>query len=325
MGIAQADRLLKRLRQKGAESANVEAKEVVNLNAPGDKATFLRHVAALANTGRRAHLLIGVEDKTWALKGLPEGSPLRDADQTQQQMNQIIAKRLDPPLDVDYWTCHVEGAVVGVVQVNGRRPPYIIAIDNDRYGGERASGAQSYVHKGDIYLRRSANSVIANRQGEILALLQGRRDVLGAISELLLVVVAVGAGAGVLASVVRFASPGVGGLLGLAWGIVVGLVLRRRVADAVRAFFGSPPLRDIAANLVSLVCGALLGWVTAYRLVQIVLRGDVSPLHPIAMSLVVGPFGAALTALPYALLALSLWYAVKSIREAVDLWAQRRS
>ena len=63
MGIARAEILLKRLRRKGAESANVDAKEGLSLQCVGDRAQFLRHVAALANTGRRAYMIIGVEDK----------------------------------------------------------------------------------------------------------------------------------------------------------------------------------------------------------------------------------------------------------------------
>jgi hypothetical protein len=325
MGIAQADRLLKHLRRKGAESANVDAKEYLPLELVGDRATFVRHVAALANTGRKAYLIIGVEDKTWIATGLPEDSSLRDVDQSQQQMNQILAKRLDPPLDVDYYTSRADGVVVGVVEVNGTRPPYVIAIEDREYGGESTKRAASSIYRGAIYVRRSANSVIANRQGEILRVLEGRRDLLGAMSELVLVAVIVGAGVGIGGSRLPFATPGVAGVVGSAWGLIVGLILRRRVAETIRGFFGAPWIRNAAGVVVAPLWGATLGWAMAYSLIDSALKGDLIMADPIMMGTIYGPVTAIALVFLSALAIAVAGYLVTSVFRAVDSWIRRRS
>lgn len=58
--------------------------------------------------------------------------------------------------------------MLGLVAVEGTRAPYIIAIEDQQYGGDRTRGEPSYVYRGAIYVRRGANSVIANRQSEVL-------------------------------------------------------------------------------------------------------------------------------------------------------------
>lgn len=162
--------MLQRLREEQTESPTIDGKEALSLQTEGDRAYFIRHVAALANNIEPSYLIIGVEDGTWNPIGLDEQSPLRNADDAQQRMNQALANRLDPNLFVRYRTYEVDGIVYGLVALQGTRAPYIVAIEDREYGGNRTQAAPSWIYRGSFYIRRGANSVIANRQSEILGI-----------------------------------------------------------------------------------------------------------------------------------------------------------
>ena len=170
---AEFEALLQRLRTGGTESRTADGKQDLHLCTKGDRAYFIQHVAALANNADPSYMIIGVEDKTWKGIGLPSASPLRSADDTQQQMNQILANRLDPNLSVAYGTYSAAGCDYGLVVIEGTRAPYIVAIEDQEYGGERTRGAPCNVHRGSIYIRHGARSIIANRQSDILGILDG--------------------------------------------------------------------------------------------------------------------------------------------------------
>lgn len=174
----QFEPMLDRLRKEGTESPTIEGKESLTLDTEGDRAYFIRHAVALANNVEPSYLIIGVKNRTWDPVGLREGSPLRNADETQQRMNQTLANRLDPNLSVRYRTYEIDGTVYGLVAFEGTRAPYIIAIEDREYGGDRTQAAPSYIYRGAVYVRRGANSVTANRQSEILDVIR-KSQVLG--------------------------------------------------------------------------------------------------------------------------------------------------
>jgi hypothetical protein len=164
--------LLRRLREHKTELPVYDGKADLPLKTDGDKAFFIRHVAALANNVEPSHLIIGVENKTWKPIGLAENSPLHDSDGTQQQMNHILKDKLDPNISIHYRTYQVAGDVYGLVTVEGTRAPYIVTIRNRKYGGPRTSGRPSYIYQGAIYYRYGANSVIADRQSTVLEIIR---------------------------------------------------------------------------------------------------------------------------------------------------------
>jgi len=86
-------------------------------------------------------------------------------------MNQILANRLDPNLFVRYCTYEVSRVLYGLVAVEGKHAPYITAIEDQQYGGDRTRGAPSYIYRGAIYIRRGTNSLVANRQSEVLVII----------------------------------------------------------------------------------------------------------------------------------------------------------
>ena len=164
---SEIEALLESLRQNQTESPTVDGKANIYFDTNGDRAFFIRHIAALGNNVEPSCLIIGVENKTWNLIGLSEDSPLYDADNAQHRLNKILANRLDPNLSVRYRTYEVSGVVIGVVTIEGKRAPYIVAIEDHEYGGPRTRGEPSYIYRGVVYVRHGSNSVIANRQSEI--------------------------------------------------------------------------------------------------------------------------------------------------------------
>lgn len=169
---ADLEGLLDKLRREQTESSLVDAKEDLPLTKQGDKATFIRHVAALANNANPSFLLLGVQDKIWRIVGLPASSELRDADCTQSRMNQILENKLDPNLSIRYSTCSISGLVVGVVAVEGTRAPYITAISDQSWGGESTKAEPAFIYRGAIYVRHGSSSEIANRQSDLIPILR---------------------------------------------------------------------------------------------------------------------------------------------------------
>jgi hypothetical protein len=163
--------LIKQLQSQKTEPAEIDAKEELPLESDGDKAFFIHHIAALANNVSPSFLIIGLVDESWTVKGLDSGSSLINSDHTQNRMNQILEKRLDPQFAIRYRTYVYEGKILGLVSVKGSRAPYLIAIDDDRYGGNRTKGEPCYIYRGAIYVRHGCSTIIANRQSRILEIL----------------------------------------------------------------------------------------------------------------------------------------------------------
>ena len=165
------EEMLIRLRQRQTESPTLDGKADLSLDTEGDRAFFIRHIAALANNVEASYLIIGIEDRTWIPVGLPTSSPLLNPDQTQQRMNQILANKLDPNLFIRYTTYQLGSSVLGVVGVQGSRAPYVIAINDVNYGGNRTRGEPDYIYRGAMYIRQGSSSITSNRKSDILAIL----------------------------------------------------------------------------------------------------------------------------------------------------------
>ncbi len=326
MYLSQAElgKVLKSLRLNQTESPTLEGKEALELKSDGDRATFIRHVAALANTGQKAYFIIGVENKTWMPKGIVEDSPLKDADSTQQQMNQILANRLDPPLSVRYRTYLIGGTVIGAVEVEGKNPPYIISIEAPAYGGAKTKGNESLIYRGVIYVRRGADSVAANRQSEILQIPEGRRDILGILVSLAFIGVLVGAGVGTGASLIKFADPYVAAILGCVWGLAIGWASHKRLIEA----FGTlpaGPFGKIVKNIAGPTWGAIIGMLISYWMIATILSGKAKAIDPVSMGFIVGPLMAFLAVIYVVILVVVVRRFFSTIRLAIDLLKQKAS
>jgi hypothetical protein len=285
--------MLQDLRQNKSESSSVDCKETLYLKDAGDCAQFIKHVAGLANTGHNAYLLLGVEDKTWIVKGISNYPHLLDCDTTQQQMNQALATRLDPLISVGYRTYPLEGTIVGLVCVIGKNIPYIVSIADARYGGRKTDGKDFYVTQGAVHIRRGTDTIVANRQSQLVGLIRQQSDPMAVIMALVFVAVIIGAGVGVAASLVPFGDPNIAALLGFVGGAIVGWVFHGYITKGVGGLqhgWLSATVRNAIGPLWGGVNGGMLG----YIMVDSILQGRADPLHPLAMALIIGPLTAIL-------------------------------
>lgn len=302
------DRLLRDLRKNQVESQNIDGKVTLNLKELGDRATLIRHVSAIANTGQDGYIIIGVENKTWNSIGIPSDSLLADPDETQKQINQILTGRIDPPISVSYRTYVCDSVILGVIFVPSGNLPYIISIPDDRYGGKKSDSIkESYIYKGVIYFRRGSDSVIANRQGEIFAILEARRNIVGIIGSLGLIAFVVSVGVGVGVSLTKFPDVYVPAILGGVWGLLVGFLLNQRVIDSVGRFPKGSFHRILRSSLGPLI-GAIVGAWLSYSLVGVVLSGKVMGFDPFSMGLFIAPLVLVINFLPAVLVLLVIEY-----------------
>lgn len=129
------------------ECVSLDYKEDLKLDKDGDKAEFVKDVISLANSTTISHIIIGVEDTTRKLVGLK-------TPHTIQQLNDIIKNRIDPPISLDYIEENIYGHTVGVVEIPGENPPYIVSVI-DRFGGERTLGEPCYIKRGSLLIRNN--------------------------------------------------------------------------------------------------------------------------------------------------------------------------
>jgi hypothetical protein len=133
--------------KKAEEGPLLDYKEDLPLQSDGDKAGFVKDVIALANSGGKAHLIIGVEDGTGKLVGLKTFH-------TAEQMNQILKDKCDPSISVEYVERNILGYKIGVIEIKGENPPYVVSVP-DKFGGSLSANPQKQFHieRGTIFIR----------------------------------------------------------------------------------------------------------------------------------------------------------------------------
>jgi len=126
-----------KLIEKGQEGPTLDFKQDLLLATDVDKANFVKDILALANSSGTAHLIIGIEDETWKPIGIKTSH-------TTEQLNQILKDKCDPPLSVEYVEKEILHHTIGVIEIKGNNPPYVVAVP-DRYGG--------IVERGTVFVR----------------------------------------------------------------------------------------------------------------------------------------------------------------------------
>ena len=133
--------------KKAEEGPSLDYKEDLPLQSDGDKAEFVKDVIALANSGEKSHMVIGVEDVT----GKPVGfkSP-----NTAEKINQILKDKCDPRISVEYVERNILGYKIGVIEIKGENPPYVVSVP-DKFGGSLSSNPQKqfYIQRGTVFIR----------------------------------------------------------------------------------------------------------------------------------------------------------------------------
>ena len=133
--------------RRAEEGPWLDYKEDLPLQSDGDKAAFVKDVIALANGGEKAHIVVGVEDGT----GRPVGFK---TPRTAEQMNQILKDKCDPPISVEYVERNILGYKLGVVEIKGENPPYVVSVP-DKFGGPLSANPQKqfYIERGTVFIR----------------------------------------------------------------------------------------------------------------------------------------------------------------------------
>ncbi len=102
------------------EGIKLDFKLKLDLDIESGRKEFAKDVSAIANSKKgRGYILIGVEDKTKKIIGINE------KDIEEEQLQQIVLSRLDPPVPISYELCDIDNVKVGIVTIfTGDNAPY---------------------------------------------------------------------------------------------------------------------------------------------------------------------------------------------------------
>ena len=90
-----SDKELVRIIEEEEEGPSLDYKEGIVLQTDVNRAGFVKDVISLANSGEKAHIIIGVEDGTRKLVGMENSFKV-------ENLNQILTDKADPPLRIEY-------------------------------------------------------------------------------------------------------------------------------------------------------------------------------------------------------------------------------
>lgn len=124
---------LKNLLMKN-EGPKLDFKQDMDLTTDSGRKELAKDVCAIANSkGGRGYILVGVEDKSKKVIGI-------DADKIwEEQIQQIVCSRIDPPIPVSIEYVNYEGKVVLVINIyDGPQRPYQLR-DNGAFHIRRGS------------------------------------------------------------------------------------------------------------------------------------------------------------------------------------------
>lgn len=142
-----ADKIKQLLRRE--EGPKLDFKATLHLNTEGEKKELTKDVIAIANSrGGRGYILFGVEDKTKKLLGIEPG------EFHEEQIQQIIYNRSDPPVPVTVEFQEYQGVMLAVLTIfkSPHKPHQML-------------------QNGAFYVRRGSTTDVA-RRSEIAGMLQ---------------------------------------------------------------------------------------------------------------------------------------------------------
>lgn len=128
---------------KKEEGVKLDFKLKLSLQSEGNKKELAKDVCAIANSrGGRGYIIIGVEDKSKEIIGVNESEIIKE-----EQVQQIVSSRCEPPIPISVDTCKIQGKRICVITIySGDQKPYQI----------RESGA--------FYIRRGSTTDIMRKQ-----------------------------------------------------------------------------------------------------------------------------------------------------------------
>jgi predicted HTH transcriptional regulator len=130
------------------EGRKLDFKQRIELSGETGKKELTKDICAIANSnGGRGYIIVGIEDKTKNIIGLKKEDMF-----SEEQIQQIIASRCDPPIPVSVEYLTLEDKNIGVITIyNWDQKPYQV----------RESGA--------FYIRRGSTTDIMRKQELVAA------------------------------------------------------------------------------------------------------------------------------------------------------------
>jgi predicted HTH transcriptional regulator len=134
---------------KNEENIKQDYKLKLDFTTESGKKEFAKDISALANSrGGRGYLIIGIEDKTRRIVGIHQ------EEIKEEQIQQVIATRIEPPIPISYDIIEIDAKYVGVVTIyQSEQKPY------------------QFKENGAFYIRRGSTTDTM-RKGEIISALQ---------------------------------------------------------------------------------------------------------------------------------------------------------
>ncbi|ADL50440.1 helix-turn-helix domain-containing protein [Clostridium cellulovorans] len=119
---------------KKSEGIKLDFKEKIELSTESAKKELAKDVCAIANSrGGRGYIIIGIRDKTKEILGMDKDSI------HEEQLQQVISSRCEPPIPVNYETVEIDGKTIGIINIyDGNQKPYQLR-DNGAFYIRRGS------------------------------------------------------------------------------------------------------------------------------------------------------------------------------------------
>lgn len=137
---------------KKNEGRKLDFKLMLDIDSESGKKEFAKDVCAIANSkGGRGYIIVGVEDKNHSVVGVDISTfP------TEEQLQQVVSSRCEPPIPIIVETVAIEGKQVVVITIlNGDQRPYQVR------------------EHGSFYIRRGSTTDTMRKQEIVSALQEG--------------------------------------------------------------------------------------------------------------------------------------------------------
>ncbi|MDQ0150852.1 helix-turn-helix domain-containing protein [Eubacterium multiforme] len=108
---------------KREEGQKLDFKLKLDLVSDSGKKEFAKDICAIANSGGgRGYIVVGIRDKSKRLEGIKKEDIF-----SEEQVQQIISSRCDPPIPLIVDFLNVDGKIIGVITIcDGEQKPYQI-------------------------------------------------------------------------------------------------------------------------------------------------------------------------------------------------------
>ena len=135
---------------KRDEGLKLDFKLKLDLSNESGKKELAKDICAIANSsGQRGYIVVGIQDKTKKIIGIKEDEMFKE-----EQVQQIIASRCEPPIPLRVDFIDINNKTVGVISIyDGGQKPYQV----------RENGA--------FYIRRGSTTDVMRKQ-ELIAMLE---------------------------------------------------------------------------------------------------------------------------------------------------------